>query len=437
MRNKLAYFFIVIISGCTLGKKSSISNNAFMYTDSIKTTQTNYKIFNNSHNTSVLYYRINTNNLLKVYSIENKLNTIDYTIRGKLYDNYIENLIDSFIISKVITADSIIYVSEEIELKCKENERYVLSISLTDNHKKSTNSQKINIDRRSINQNDYLILNKKGEIQFKNYISINDSICIKNRLENKELFVRYFQPKSQIAKPPYITGKIVPKEIVTSKMFSLLTETDSFNLTINEQGIYQITNEIQLENGITLLAFNTSYPNINSVEDMILPIEYITTDEEFLKLKEEKNNKLAIDKFWLERANNNKKNAKDLIYKFYKRVQESNIHFSSYKAGWKTDRGMIMIVFGPPNIVYQSENGESWIYGEKNNIYSLNFTFSKINNKFTDNDYELNRSIYFRTIWNNAQIAWKDGYAYSDIDIKKRIYEQEKRKRQSQLYFWY
>ena len=95
MRNKLAYFFIVIISGCTLGKKSSISNNAFMYTDSIKTTQTNYKIFNNSHNTSVLYYRINTNNLLKVYSIENKLNKIDYTIRGKLYDNYIENLIDS------------------------------------------------------------------------------------------------------------------------------------------------------------------------------------------------------------------------------------------------------------------------------------------------------------------------------------------------------
>ena len=148
MRNKLAYFFIVIISGCTLGKKSSISNNAFMYTDSIKTTQTNYKIFNNSHNTSVLYYRINTNNLLKVYSIENKLNTIDYTIRGKLYDNYIENLIDSFIISKVITADSIIYVSEEIELKCKENERYVLSISLTDNHKKSTSSQKITYDRR-------------------------------------------------------------------------------------------------------------------------------------------------------------------------------------------------------------------------------------------------------------------------------------------------
>ena len=59
-----------------MGKKSSISNKAFMYTDSIKTTQTSYKIFNNSQNTSVLYYRINTNNLLKVYSTENKLNKI-------------------------------------------------------------------------------------------------------------------------------------------------------------------------------------------------------------------------------------------------------------------------------------------------------------------------------------------------------------------------
>ena len=39
---------------------------------------------------------------------------------------------------------------------------------------------------------------------------------------------------------------------------------------------------------------------------------------------------------------------------------------------------MIMVVFGAPNIIYQSKEGESWIYGEKNNMYALNFTFTKI-----------------------------------------------------------
>ena len=98
---------------------------------------------------------------------------------------------------------------------------------------------------------------------------------------------------------------------------------------------------------------------------------------------------------------------------------------------------MIMIIFGAPNIIYQSKEGESWIFGEKNNVFSLNFTFTKMENKFTDNDYQLNRSVYFKNIWNTAQSAWRDGHAYSDMDIKEKIYEQERRQRQSQLYFWY
>ena len=69
-------------------------------------------------------------------------------------------------------------------------------------------------------------------------------------------------------------------------------------------------------------------------------------------------------------------------------------------------------------------------------MYALNFTFTKIKNKFTNNDFELNRSIYLKNIWNTAKSAWRNGYAYSDMDIKEKIYEQERRQRQSQFYFW-
>ena len=63
--------------------------------------------------------------------------------------------------------------------------------------------------------------------------------------------------------------------------------------------------------------------------------------------------------------------------------------------------------------------------------------FTKIKNKFSDKDFELNRSAYFKNIWSTAQRSWREGHAYSDMDIKEKIYEQERRQRQSQLYFWY
>tara|TARA_Y100000780_G_scaffold207249_1_gene203487 strand:- start:286 stop:798 length:513 start_codon:yes stop_codon:yes gene_type:complete len=170
---------------------------------------------------------------------------------------------------------------------------------------------------------------------------------------------------------------------------------------------------------------------------MITPLQYICSKEEFVQLNEIKNPKIAIDEFWLSKTKGDKNQAKKIIRTFYKRVEDANTFFTCYKAGWKTDRGMIMIIFGTPNIIYQSIEGESWIYGEKNNVFSLNFTFTKMENKFTDNDYQLNRSVYFKNIWNTAQSAWRDGHAYSDMDIKEKIYEQERRQRQSQLYFWY
>ena len=106
---------------------------------------------------------------------------------------------------------------------------------------------------------------------------------------------------------------------------------------------------------------------------MIPPLQFISSSEEFLELKESKNTKIALDKFWLSKTKDNEQQAKKLIHTFYRRVENSNKFFTSYLEGWKTDRGMIYLIFGAPNIIYQTKGGERWIYGEKNNIYSLNF----------------------------------------------------------------
>ena len=80
--------------------------------------------------------------------------------------------------------------------------------------------------------------------------------------------------------------------------------------------------------------------------------------------------------------------------------------------GWKSDRGIIYIIFGVPNVVYKHKNYENWIYGEENNMMSLSFVFHKVDNPITDNDFVLSRSPVFKNNWFRAVDSWRSGRIY-------------------------
>ena len=42
----------------------------------------------------------------------------------------------------------------------------------------------------------------------------------------------------------------------------------------------------------------------------------------------------------------------EFMTEYFKRVQYANAAFKSFQDGWKTDRGMIFILFGPPSDVF-------------------------------------------------------------------------------------
>ena len=437
MKNKSLYFFIILLTACAFGKKNNLQNRAFIYSENIKKAQPIFKTYNDGKTTCVLYCKIKTGDFLSVFSTSEKQNKINYTLEGKLYLLGEDFAVDSFSISKNIATNTIKKITEELNLQCKEGKKYILKISLIDNHKINTTNHNISIDRTTINKSDYLIFDKENKLNFSSYFNISDTLFIQNNTKQKTLFVKYYKEQFPLAKPPFVVGKIKSKKIKAENIFSLPTDTTLFVFPINKIGIYQILDKEEAENGMSILSFENNFPKITTAKNMILPLQYISANEEFFQLQEIKNPKIAIDEFWLDRTKGNKEQAGKLIYTFYKRVEDSNTFFTSYKAGWKTDRGMIMIIFGAPNIIYQSKGGESWIYGEMNNMYALNFIFTKIKNKFSDNDFQLNRSAYFKNIWNTAQKSWREGHAYSDMDIKEKIHEQERRQRQSQLYFWY
>jgi hypothetical protein len=73
---------------------------------------------------------------------------------------------------------------------------------------------------------------------------------------------------------------------------------------------------------------------------------------------------------------------------------------------------MIFLIFGLPNIVNRTSSSEVWIYGEENNMMSLNFTFYKVTNPFTANDYILDRSIIYKNNWYRGVESWRQGRIY-------------------------
>ena len=87
---------------------------------------------------------------------------------------------------------------------------------------------------------------------------------------------------------------------------------------------------------------------------MISPFICVS-NEEYKKLLNAENPKTVLDEFWLSR-NKNESEAKQLIKTYYNRAKEANRLFSYAKEGWKTDMGMIFIIFGRPAMVKKFSN---------------------------------------------------------------------------------
>jgi GWxTD domain-containing protein len=120
-----------------------------------------------------------------------------------------------------------------------------------------------------------------------------------------------------------------------------------------------------------------------SIKDMDLAIEqlrYIAKDDEFGILKDAQtpeDKQARFSEFWKKRDPNPSTPRNEKMEEFYGRVEYANKHFSHYLDGWRTDMGMIFIIFGPPNNVdrhpfeVDSKPYEIWSYYEIN--YSIIF----------------------------------------------------------------
>lgn len=81
-------------------------------------------------------------------------------------------------------------------------------------------------------------------------------------------------------------------------------------------------------------------------------VPYVITDEErkaFSKLSTDEEREQFIEQFWERRNPNPGSPENEFKEEYYRRIAYTNEHYASGIPGWKTDRGRIYIMYGPPD----------------------------------------------------------------------------------------
>ncbi len=162
-----------------------------------------------------------------------------------------------------------------------------------------------------------------------------------------------------------------------------------------------------------------SYPSLSTPKELAAPLYYIMHEDEYEKLMaldSPDSIKRAIDQFWLSNINNSAK-AKSVISLYYERVEQANKKFSNFKEGWKTDRGMIYILFGKPWYEDRFADRLEWYYSYNRQDPEKSFFFkrTKVNNKFFPfYNYILQRHRNYYNVYYNQKERWRSGLILKD-----------------------
>jgi GWxTD domain-containing protein len=118
--------------------------------------------------------------------------------------------------------------------------------------------------------------------------------------------------------------------------------------------------------------------NLKDLDLAIEQLRYIAKEDEYGYLEEAKTpdeKQKRFLEFWAKRDPNPNTPFNEKMEEYYRRAEYANKNFSHYLEGWRTDMGMVYMIFGPPSNVERhpfdldSKPYEVWVY------YELNYYF--------------------------------------------------------------
>ncbi len=187
------------------------------------------------------------------------------------------------------------------------------------------------------------------------------------------------------------------------------------------RGVFRI--EVEVDGGAkeeaTLVSRDVAvvhplFPRVASLDAMIDALAYLATPRELSYIQEAvqpEDRRRRFDRFWGDVIGNRQK-ASTLLERYYERVEAANLMFTSYKEGWKTDRGMVYIIMGPPMFKENTISTIIWRYDYGSNDPSATFLFERSNtadDRGHFENYVLERDPEYDYRWRRAVERWRSG----------------------------
>tara|TARA_Y100001960_G_scaffold241002_1_gene254605 strand:- start:91 stop:1374 length:1284 start_codon:yes stop_codon:yes gene_type:complete len=224
----------------------------------------------------------------------------------------------------------------------------------------------------------------------------------------------------------FVSGKVSPgpyeidvivtnpkKQQLWEKTFQSVAQNNYFEKRIiipdeiSQQGLRSKVDIILKQNGkqkkesvilsISRLGISSSVGNISQA---IQNMRYILDDDEWKKLskaKSDEQERLFIE-YWLSRDPTPETKENELMDEYFSRINYSNVNFKTYTDGWKSDMGMIYVLFGPPDDLEVYNDPLSRMYQQRWHYYRINKFFDFVDeNGF--GDYKLTTPFFRARSW--------------------------------------
>ena len=423
----LAALTVVITCTCSVSRPAANDPKdvSYIYNPANNPYNPRFRVYNDSGNRSVLSILLQSRELFfsEANPTGEPLASMMFTAR--LYNDTQGGImsdtarLDLEINSKKTGPEVII----EIPLTTFDGFEYTAEVRIMDNLTRRMTQSFVKFNRSSPNTAyNFRVFNAAyGNELFSNVVFENEYLNLKYlRAPIDTLYVLYYRYFDFIPHPPplMLPERVVPRE---PERVIPVAVSDTVPVMFPLKGIYLVTVDSTLLEGITFFNFGEEYPFMTKPETMIESLAYIATQEEMDAMRSSEKKKMALDEFWLSRSTSIER-SRELLRIYYNRVLYANLYFTSYKEGWRTDRGMFYIMYGPPDKVYKGPSAEQWGYkkpvvksawGTRVRVREeyIWFGFRYNPGRFTTNDFYFVRSDA-PTFWDQAVSSWRRGIVY-------------------------
>lgn len=414
-----------ISCGVTRTVETDSRDVSYLYNPASNPFNARFRVFNEPGSSSTLSVKLFTDELFFTEANPTGEPLASLTVTVRLYNDsqggvladtaFVDNQFNRKLVSPEIIID--------IPLTTFDGFDYTAEVRIIDNFTRRIVQSFVKFNRLSeyVANNFRVISAVTGTELFTPVVTSHDFVHLRYpRKDVDTIYILTYKYFDYIPHPPsMLLPERTPEREPDRKIPVALNDTLPFMFP--SRGIYLCTIDSNVYEGYSFFNFGDEYPGITRPENMIEPLAYLATPDEMTALRSAEKPKMAVDEFWLARTTNIER-SRELLRIYYNRVIFANHYFTSYKEGWRTDRGMMYIMYGPPDKVYKSPSAEEWGYKKPvvkstwGTRYKLKeemlwFTFRHNPGRFSSNDYYLVRNDA-PTFWDQAVSNWRKGIVF-------------------------